>query len=82
MESFSEEGTSTLSLLSVPISTGKGMTEGISAGWTGLGIGIIVPMQVKNRIREEGDLVAVFSGWDPMEPRRGEHRLSLAIVLV
>lgn len=39
-------------------------------------------MQMKNRIREEGDLVTVFSGWDPMEPRRGEHHLSLAIVLV
>lgn len=42
---------------------------------------VLVPVQMKNRIREERDLLTLLWGWNPMESRRGEN-VFLAIVLV
>lgn len=51
----------------------KDLLKACQQGGLGLCIGVIVPVQMKNRIREEGDLLTLFWGWDPMKSRRGEN---------
>lgn len=52
----------------------KGLLNAFQWGGLGLCAGVIVPMQVKNRTREEGDLLIVFSAGTPWS-QEGENPL-------